>query len=117
MVRRRSYRRPCCGRPVHAPRVVVVESDNFWTADFKGWWRTGDGARFEPLTVRDAASRFVLALRVLERNGTDAVRAVFEELFECNSEWISLAGESGSHPGWRRRTATRPASQGAGAVP
>ena len=82
VVRRRRHRRPCYGRPLQAPHVTVEQPNDLWTADFKGWWRTRDGARFEPLTVRDACSRFVLALRVLDHNRTDDVRVVFEELFE-----------------------------------
>ena len=66
-----------------ARKHVVVEAPNdVWTVDFKGWWTTRDGRRCEPLTVRDAFSRFILALRILPRSDTDGVRAVFEELFE-----------------------------------
>jgi transposase InsO family protein len=39
--------------------------------DFKGWFRTGEGRRCEPLTVRDLHSRFVLAV-VLLANQSDA---------------------------------------------
>lgn len=38
----------------------ALKPNDVWTFDFKGWWRTKDGKRFEPLTVRDAASRFIL---------------------------------------------------------
>jgi transposase InsO family protein len=65
-----------------APRVVVEQSNDLWTVDFKGWWCTGDGRRCEPLTVRDAFSRIVLALRVLEGTSEKYVRPVFEELFD-----------------------------------
>lgn len=40
--------------------LKATRPNDVWTIDFKGWWKTQDGARFEPLTVRDAASRFVL---------------------------------------------------------
>jgi transposase InsO family protein len=64
-------------------KTVTVEAPNdAWTVDFKGWWKARDGRRCEPLTVRDAFSRYVLALRILPRSDTDGVRAVFEELFE-----------------------------------
>jgi hypothetical protein len=63
-------------------RVVVEAPNDLWTVDFKGWWTTRDGRRCEPLTVRDAFSRYILALRILPRSDTDGVRAVFEELFE-----------------------------------
>lgn len=68
-------------RPVgHAPELVVRRPNDVWTVDFKGWWLCGDG-RCEPLTVRDAFSRFVLDIRVLTTTRGEAVRRVFEELF------------------------------------
>jgi transposase InsO family protein len=63
-----------------APTVKANEPNDVWTADFKGWWRVLDGTRCEPLTVRDAASRFVLAM-VATVTTTQAAREVFEPLF------------------------------------
>lgn len=40
-------------------------SNHVWTVDFKGWFRTRDGVRVEPLTVRDLFSRYVLAVHLL----------------------------------------------------
>src|SRR5262245_36710318 len=62
-----------------APTPVVEESNDLWTVDFKGWWRARDGARCEPLTVRDAFSRYVLAIRLLDDTAAPSVRAVFAE--------------------------------------
>jgi len=63
-----------------APGVVAEGPNDVWTVDFKGCWRTLNGDRCEPLTVRDAYSRFVLAAIVCStKNG--AVRSVFEGLF------------------------------------
>jgi len=53
-----------------------------WTVDFKGWWRTSDGRRCEPLTIRDGYSRYVLALRAMTSTRSEGVRRVFEEVFE-----------------------------------
>src|SRR6185312_3671339 len=52
-----------------------------WTVDFKGWWRTADGTRVEPLTVRDLFSRYVLAVQLLPDQQWWRVRAVFMGLF------------------------------------
>lgn len=56
--------------------------NELWTADGKGYWRTLDGKRCEPLTIRDAVSRFVLdiqAMRTLRCEETkDAFRGCFE---------------------------------------
>jgi transposase InsO family protein len=79
--KRRRYRQQSMGIPLR-PRVEVHGPNDLWTADFKGWWRAGDGERCEPLTVRDAHSRFVLELRVLSSIRERYVRPVFEELFE-----------------------------------
>lgn len=62
--------------------TVAVEGPNdLWTVDFKGWWRTTNGQRCEPLTVRDAYSRFILAARAMNTTASTAVRAEFERLF------------------------------------
>jgi transposase InsO family protein len=45
-----------------------------------GWWRSRDGKRCDPLTVRDAFSRFVLVVHLC-RATTVAVREMFERLF------------------------------------
>ena len=52
-----------------------------WTVDFKGWFRTGDGTRVEPLTIRDLASRYVLGIVLLERATVEESRKVFEKVF------------------------------------
>lgn len=76
--RRRRRRTPPYGQPfaqAHQPNDV-------WCADFKGWFRTGDGQRCDPLTISDAASRYLL--RCQATTGTDwaAVRPVFEAAFK-----------------------------------
>jgi transposase InsO family protein len=56
--------------------------NDVWTVDFKGWWRTGDGQRCEPLGIRDLFSRYVLCLRPMPRHRIEEARAVFAEVFE-----------------------------------
>ncbi len=52
-----------------------------WTGDHKGWFRTRDGQRCEPLTVIDAATRFLLALEATQSTSEAAAWPVFERLF------------------------------------
>lgn len=78
-VRERRRRRPVSVVD-RAPQVHAETPNEVWTVDFKGWWRTGDGQRCEPLTVRDAFSRYVLAVQIC-RSTASQVRAVFERLF------------------------------------
>lgn len=65
----------------NAPNVKAALPNDVWTVDFKGWWRTHDGDRCEPLTVRDACARYVLAAK-LTRTSVEAVRPIFEALFQ-----------------------------------
>jgi transposase InsO family protein len=63
-----------------APTVRAELPNDVWTVDFKGWWRTLNGDRCEPLTVRDAASRFLLSVVACSTKKRD-VRPLFEKLF------------------------------------
>ena len=64
-----------------APAVQALACNDVWTVDFKGWWRAQNGQRCEPLTVRDAYSRFILTTTVMKSPSMEGVRAVFERLF------------------------------------
>ena len=79
--RRRKRTRAHNGVVAAAPNPSVSACNDLWTVDFKGWWRTQDGRRAEPLTVRDAFSRFVLTAAILDSCKTTDVRPHFELLF------------------------------------
>jgi putative transposase len=64
--------------------LEIAGPNDVWTVDFKGWWRTRDGKRYEPLTVRDAYSRYVLALEMLSSMSAQAVKPAFQRLFEIH---------------------------------
>ena len=78
-VRERRKRRPLSVVD-HAPDVLAPSPNDVWSVDFKGWWLALDGTRCEPLTVRDACSRFLLAAVMCGSRGDD-VKLVFEQLF------------------------------------
>jgi transposase InsO family protein len=52
-----------------------------WTADFKGFFHTGDGERVDPPTVRDLLSRALLGLPLLRQPTVDITRAEFAKIF------------------------------------
>jgi putative transposase len=56
--------------------------NDVWTVDLKGWWRTQDGKRCEPLGIRDLYSRYILCLRPVKRVETEALKTIFEGVFE-----------------------------------
>jgi putative transposase len=72
------------------------DNNEVWTVDFKGWWRTGDKERCEPLTVRDEHSRYVLTAQPMARSDTESVKAVFEKLFECYGLPNAIRSDNGS---------------------
>jgi len=55
-------RRRAIEQGVSAPARLTVNSE--WSADFKGWFRTRDGQRIDPLTVTDNASRYLLGVEI-----------------------------------------------------
>lgn len=75
---RRSRRGP---RLCLAPLTIPAAPNEVWTVDFKGSFRTADGHRCDPLTVRDLFSRFLLAIRVLPNQQFPPARRVFLSLF------------------------------------
>jgi transposase-like protein len=52
-----------------------------WTVDFKGYFHTADGRRCDPLTVRDAYSRYGLCVRVLHGHKLATVQREFVRRF------------------------------------
>ena len=76
--RRRRRRAP----PYGAPFSACCAANDVWTVDFKGWFRTGDGARCEPLTLSDAYSRYLLRCQALKQGtGWTSVWPVLEAAF------------------------------------
>ena len=67
--------------PYTDPLAHAVESNRVWCADFKGWFRSGDGTRIDPLTITDACSRYLLRCQAVEKTDTERVRAIFEAAF------------------------------------
>lgn len=77
--RRRRWARRGPQRPRPALSLAQAPND-VWTVDFKGWFRTRDGQRVDPLTVRDLFSRFILGIRLL-RHQHQPVQRYFQQLF------------------------------------
>lgn len=54
-----------------------------WAIDFKGWFRTRDGVRCDPLTVSDTASRYLVETRIVAPTHvgvTSALQRVFGDV-------------------------------------
>jgi putative transposase len=66
--------------PLSQPFRPVHEPNDLWCIDFKGWFRTADGQRCDPLTITDADSRFLIECRIVPET-TEAVRPVVDQAF------------------------------------
>jgi transposase InsO family protein len=67
--------------PYTEPLAHAQECNRVWCADFKGWFRTADGERIDPLTISDAYSRYLLRCQVVEKTNTERVQVIFEAAF------------------------------------
>ena len=64
-----------------SPFAEVAEANQTWCADFKGWFRTQDGTRCDPLTITDAHTRFLLRCQITPKTDRLHVEAVFDAAF------------------------------------
>ena len=85
------------GPAVVRPALRVARRPNeVWTIDFKGWFRTGDGTKLEPLTVRDLFSRYILGIYILPRQNMAGTRQVMEGLFQTYGMPQVIRADNGS---------------------
>jgi transposase InsO family protein len=88
-------------RPHVPPRTQpfgsVSQANDTWCADFKGWFRTADGVRCDPLTISDAHSRLLLRCQAMQ-HGTDGqqVRPLFEATFREYGLPLRLRTDNGT---------------------
>jgi putative transposase len=57
-------RRPRYRVPLTQPLAAALQPNDVWSADFKGWFRTADGTRCDPLTIIDNYSRWVFCCQI-----------------------------------------------------
>lgn len=75
---RHSRRKAPCNRVV----LKANYANHIWTVDFKGWWRTKDGKKVFPLTIRDEYSKFILTIACLPSPSLDLVKEAFIDCFK-----------------------------------
>jgi transposase InsO family protein len=85
-------RRPVAQGELVAPATAPNEE---WGIDFKGWFRTADGTRCDPLTVTDAASRYLIEVRIVEPTWA-GVRCAMERVFEHIGLPSAIRSDNGS---------------------
>jgi putative transposase len=65
----------------NSPFVACKGPNDSWCIDFKGWFRTRDGRRCDPLTISDAYSRYLLRCQLVRRAAARCVRPLLEAAF------------------------------------
>lgn len=85
ILKRRAMIRPRRARmrvPMHAsPLEPCSEPNELWCTDFKGHFALGDGQRCHPLTITDAATRYLVLCEGLVAERTELARPQFERAF------------------------------------
>ena len=92
-VKRRVRRR---APPRTAPFAACTAANEVWCIDFKGWFRTGDGARCEPLTLSDAHSRYLLRCQAVARADSAHVWAILDAAFREHGLPVVLRSDNGA---------------------
>lgn len=82
--------------PYSRPLAHANQSNRVWCADFKGWFKSGDGTRVDPLTITDAWSRYLLRCQAVEKTDTGRVRAIFEAAFRENGLPDAIRTDNGA---------------------
>ncbi len=89
--------RPRRIRGPQAPMHYGEEPNQTWCADFKGWWRTKDGRRCNPLTITDASSRYLVRCQAFsESTATAVVQPVFIAAFREHGVPVAMRTDNGS---------------------
>jgi hypothetical protein len=66
-----------------------------WTTDFKGWWTMGNRNKCYPLTVRDAASRFLIAFEALDAESLESTKTAFIKAFKAYGRPLYILSDNG----------------------
>lgn len=93
LVSRRRYRRRAI--PWFQPFLGADRPNTVWCADFKGWIRTGDGSRCDPLTISDACTRMLLCCQIVAKPDYTHVRPVFERIFRNYGLPLAIRTDNG----------------------
>jgi len=81
--------------PSWQPLAHAARANDVWAIDFKGWFYCG-AERCDPLTVSDAASRYLLCCRAMAGLDSDAVKQELTPVFRRYGLPARLRSDNGS---------------------
>jgi putative transposase len=89
--RRRRIRTPADTSPF----ADCIGPNDSWCIDYKGWFRTNDGRRCDPLTISDAHSRYLLRCQVVRRVDTRCAWPLLEATFREYGLPLAIRSDNG----------------------
>jgi len=94
LVQHRKKRRKAM--PSAQPLSHCTRPNDVWCIDFKGWFRTQDGARCDPLTLCDGDTRFALRCQALNgKTDTQTVQACLAVAFREYGLPMAIRSDNG----------------------
>jgi transposase InsO family protein len=93
LVESRRRRRPAIGQGRTFTPALAANDE--WGVDYKGWFRTADGRRCDPLTISDAHSRYLIEVRIAPQT-VEGARRVFEAAFREHGLPAAIRCDNGS---------------------
>jgi transposase InsO family protein len=83
-------------RPIDQQRsfVAATAANEEWSADFKGWFRTQDQRRVDPLTIADGHSRFLIDVRITAPT-IEGAMPVFSAAFQSHGLPLAIRCDNG----------------------
>lgn len=93
LVEKKRRRRPALDAP---RREIAADGANEeWAADYKGWFRTCDQARIDPLTITDSHTRFLVETWITPQT-VEGAKAAFTRAFEAYGLPRAIRSDNGS---------------------
>jgi transposase InsO family protein len=101
LLRRHALTRPRRRRPpppfgTKAALTAPSAPNESLAIDFKGWFRTGDGVRFEPLTLTDGFSRYLMVCQAMPQITTALVQSALIQAFRTYGLPRAIRSDNGS---------------------
>jgi transposase InsO family protein len=82
--------------PSELPLAEARAANDVWSIDFKGWFHCANGERCDPLTISDAASRYLLCCTAVPETTGAEVRAQMEPLFRRHGLPARIRSDNGA---------------------
>ena len=81
--------------PATAPLGDINDCNDTWAIDLKGWFLTQDNVKFEPLTITDSYSRYLIRSVYLKYHTVEYVWPILDEAFREYGLPLKLRSDNG----------------------